>query len=267
MVSKEKAPLPYEVLPPVETPVWRYLSLAKLLALLRTRSVFLCRADIFDDVFEGSFTQGSLRDHADEWGMEYPDNLVTMAQWIPCRSFVSCWHASEVESAALWKIYTGGEGSLAIRSTIGALQEAFPSTLEYKGDLLVIQDVRRIQYIDYRTAHPYLNDLAGPLCYKRQAFSFEQEIRVIRQELPTIPHPREGQPNGRAVLMEPPPAVTGREIAVNVERLIEAVYIAPSSPGWLLPTVRETIKAFGFHRMDCLQSSLDELPEFGRLGA
>jgi len=255
----------YERLPPPETPVWRYMSLAKLLALLTTRSVFLCRADLLGDAFEGSFTEGSLRDHAGKWGSDFPDDLVTMVQWIPCRSFVSCWHASEVESAALWKIYADVEGGVAIRSTIGALQEAFPSTLESNADLLVSQDIRRIQYIDYRTAHPHLNDIAGPLCYKRHAFSFEQEIRVIRQELPTVPRPREGQPDGRAIMMGPPPEEIGRAVTVNVEKLIEEVYLAPSSPGWLLPTVQKTIRELGFHAIDCRQSSLDELLEFGRM--
>jgi hypothetical protein len=264
-MMKSKGQKPYELLPPEETPVWRYLSLAKLLALLRTKSVFLCRADRFNDAFEGSFTEGSLREHAEEWGTEYPDSLVLLPQWLPCRSFVSCWHASEVESAALWKVYAGTEGSLATRSTVGALQKAFPSLLERKDDLIVTQDVRRVQYIDYLTVHPYLNDLAGPLCYKRRAFSFEQEIRVVRQELPSVPRPTLERPDGRAIKIGPPPAETGREIEVDIEELIDAVYLAPSSPGWLLPTVRSTIETFGFRSIDCRQSSLNELPEFGRL--
>lgn len=172
MTQATKKLLPYEVLPPPETIVWRYLSLAKLLALLRMRALFFCRADHFDDIFEGAFSEGSLRDHAKEWGTKFPEDLVKLIQWIPCRSFVSCWHASEVESVALWKIYAPSEGSLAIKSTIGALQKAFPEKLERSGDLLVSQDIRRIQYIDYRTEHPDINDLAGPLCYKRRAFTF-----------------------------------------------------------------------------------------------
>jgi len=252
------------MLPPDDTPVWRYLSLAKLLALLRTKSVFLCRADQFD-AFEGAFTEGSLREHAEEWGTEYPDGLIQLSRWLPCRSFVSCWHASEAESVALWKIYAGIEGSLAIRSSVGALKKAFPSLLERKNDLLVSQDVRRVQYIDYLTEHPCINDLAGPLCYKRRAFSFEQEIRVIRQELPSISKPSPDRPNGRAIILAAPPAEMGREIDVNVEELIEKVYLAPSSPDWLLPTVRITIERFGFGSIECRQSSLDELPDFGRL--
>jgi hypothetical protein len=263
-MARDKEPRHYEVLPSPETPVWRYLSLPKFLALLRTQAVFLCRADLFEDVFEGAFTEGSLREHAEEWGTELPEDLVTLARWVPCRSYVSCWHASEVESAALWKIYAASEGALAVRSTVGALQQVFPATLKSQDNLILNQDLRRVQYIDYRTEHPDINDLAGPLCYKRRAFAFEQEVRVIRQELPT--GPAKDRPNGRVIVMGPPPDETGREVPVDLETLIGAIYLAPSSPPWLLPTLRETMRRFGFGEIDCRQSSLDELPDFGRLG-
>jgi hypothetical protein len=60
--SKSNRLQPYEILPPAETPVWRYMTLAQLLSLLHTQALFLCRSDLFDDQFEGSFTEGSLRD-------------------------------------------------------------------------------------------------------------------------------------------------------------------------------------------------------------
>jgi hypothetical protein len=62
-MPESKQPLPYEVLPPQETPVWRYMSLAKLLALFSSRALFLSRADLFEDHFEGAFSEGSLREH------------------------------------------------------------------------------------------------------------------------------------------------------------------------------------------------------------
>lgn len=257
--------LSYEVLPPPETPVWRYLSLAKLLALFRTSSVFLCRADLFDDPFEGTFSEGSLRNHMEDWGTEFPEKLVDLARWAPCRSFVSCWHASDVESAALWKIYASSEGSLAITSTVGGLQAAFPERLEESGNVLLNQAVRSVQYIDYRTEHPHLNDVMGPLCYKRRAFAYEQEIRVIRQELPT--GPAKNRPNGRAILRGSPPDHRGIEVGVDLPALISAVYVAPSSPSWLFETVRDTIRKFDLEVIPCRQSGLDELPDFGRLGA
>lgn len=263
MAPKQNNQHAYEKLPHGRATVWRYLSLPKFISLLRTKSIFLCRADQFEDAFEGSFTEGSLKKESEEWGTEFPASLIKTAQWIPCRSFVSCWHASPVESAALWRIYGGTDGALAIRTTISALQQAFPSIEKHDHETITTQDIRRVQYIDYRTTHPYLNDLAGPLCYKRKAFSYEQEIRVIRQLLPTRAKPRIGQPDGRAIIMGPPPLEIGIEAPINVEELIKAVYIAPSSPKWLLPTVRATIDAFGFHNMKCRQSSLDDLPEYG----
>lgn len=265
MAHGDKEPRPYEVLPGPETAVWRYLSLAKLLALFRANALFFCRADLLADTFEGTFTEGSLREHAKEWGTEYPEDLVRMARWVPCRSFVNCWHASDGESAALWRIYAASEGAVAIRSTIGALQKVFPETLESQENLIVSQDIRCVQYIDYRTAHPYLNDLTGPLCYKRRAFTFEEEVRLIRQELPT--GPSKDRPSGKAILMGPPPKETGREVSADLDILIGAIYLAPSSPAWMLPVIRETMKRFGLGGKDCRQSSLDELPEIGRLGA
>ncbi|MEZ5384033.1 MAG: hypothetical protein R3F13_00820 [Prosthecobacter sp.] len=237
--------------------------MAKFLSLLRNRSIFLCRADLFDDVFEGTFTKGSLQEQEIESGSKFPDELVDMARWIVCRSYVSCWHVSSVESAALWKIYAGSDGAIAMKSSIRALKECFPDKIERHGNSIVNQSIRSVQYIDYRTAHPYLNDLAGPLCYKRQAFRFEQEIRVIRQELPTVPS--KNRPNGKTILLGPAPDEKGLEIQVNIERLIDTVYLAPSSPSWMLPTIRDTLKNFGMGNINCQQSSLDELPEFGRL--
>lgn len=89
---------------------------------------------------------------------------------------------------------------------------------------------------------------------------------MIRQELPTAPSLRVGHSDGRAILIGLPPEHTGREVTINVEQFVEAVYLAPTSPEWLLPIVRQTVKAFGFSRIECRQSSLDKLPEFGRIG-
>ncbi|NTW53402.1 MAG: hypothetical protein HGB15_01265 [Chlorobaculum sp.] len=267
MKNTTKTKLPYETLPPADTPVWRYMSLAKFIAILRTQSIFLCRADLLDDIFEGSFSEGSLREHAGDGRTYFPENHIALMQWIPCRSFISCWHASEVESAALWKIYAGTEGCISIRSKVGSLQKAFPSIIERTDNLIITQEVCSVQYIDYRTSHPEINDLVGPLCYKRSAFSYEQEIRVIRQEIPDVPKPSEGRPDGRAIKIGVPPDKNGLDLKVNIDEFIEDVYLAPSSPSWLLPTVQDTIHAFGFHNILCRQSSLDELPEFRRIEA
>jgi hypothetical protein len=263
-MPESKEPQKYEILPPADTPVWRYVSLAKLLALFRSRALFLTRADLFDDPFEGAFSKGSLQDFAKDSGSEFPENLVALTQWVPSRSFVSCWHASDVESVALWKIYAGSEGALALRSTVGTLKAIFPEITTVEGDRIINQAVRSVQYIDYRTEHPFINDLMGPLCYKRRAFSYEQEIRLIRQEIPS--GPAKDRPGGSAIQVGPPPEHRGIDVPVDLTTLIEAVYLAPSSPSWLLEVVAETMRRFDLSGIPCRQSTLDELPEFGRYG-
>jgi hypothetical protein len=104
----------------------------------------------------------------------------------------------------------------------------------------------------------------GPLCYKRRAFSYEQEVRVICQELPSVPRPSSERPEGRAIQMGPPPEQRGVNAHVDLATLIEAVYLAPLSPVWLLDVVGETMRRFDLGEVPCRQSSLDELPEFGR---
>jgi hypothetical protein len=155
-------------------------------------------------------------------------------------------------------MYAHSDGGVAIRSTVAALQDAFGKIDDRQSDLIISQAVRRVVYIDYRTEHPDINDLAGPLCYKRKAFTFEQEIRVIRQELPT--GPASDRPEGRAILIGPAPQESGREIPVNIDALIDAVHLAPSSPAWMFPAIQETLHRFHL-RAKCEQSSLDELPE------
>jgi len=212
-----------------------------------------------EDPFEGSFTEGSIRAHQEEWDTSFPDDLVTLARWVPCQSYVSCWHISDVESAALWRVYGDAEGSLAIRSTVGALKTVFPEKLDVADNAIISQDIRKVLYIDYTSDHPHLNDLAGPLCYKRHAFAYEQELRLIRQELPT--GPASGRANGRAIQLGPPPPDKGRVIRVEPDTLLKAIYLAPSSPEWIRSLLQKVLARFGLGGLPCRQSGLDDLPE------
>jgi hypothetical protein len=251
---------PYEELPAGSTPIWRYMDLPKLLALLERRALFLCRADRLGDQFEGSFTQGSLDEFRAEWGSDFERGHRDFWTLAPRWSFVSCWHAAETESAALWSIY-GGLNAVAVRSTVDRLREAVPESDTRQGDVLISQGVRRVVYIDYKTSHPYLNDLIGPLCYKRRAFAYESEIRAIRQELRSVES--SSRPGGRALDANAPPGADGRDIPVDLERFVDAVYVAPKAPRWYFDTVAAVMKRYALDGVPCQQSSLDDLPEFG----
>jgi hypothetical protein len=251
---------PYETLPDGSTSIWRYIDLPKLLSLFERRSLFLCRADRLGDQFEGSFTKGSLDDFQSEWGSEFRADHRQYWTLAPRWSYVSCWHAADFESAALWAVYGGGN-AVAIRSTLDRLTAAVPDSDTRNGNTLISQGVRRVVYIDYKSTHPHLNDLMGPLCYKRLAYSYESEIRAIRQELRDVEST--DRPGGRALDANAPPGESGREIPVKLEELLTAVYVVPRAPQWYFETVAAVMRRYGLNGVPCYQSSLDDLPEFG----
>ena len=90
-------------------------------------------------------------------------------------NYVNCWHVSDYESEAMWRLYTGGEGNgVAIQTTFERLYNALP--LDFSVDFGL---VNYINYRDYNTGssgksiHPFL----APW-YKRESFAHEKEFRV-----------------------------------------------------------------------------------------
>ena len=145
-------PLPYE-LPEPTAVLWRYMSLAKLLALLKDRSLFFARADKLSDPFEGakgikrrkdlwdehylSFFEEDIRNPPEGHKCELTDDdiakearrllqdLETGGATKRRKTFLSCWHEAEHESEALWRVYGGDAGqAIAVRTTFQKLRQA-----------------------------------------------------------------------------------------------------------------------------------------------
>jgi hypothetical protein len=57
------------------------------------------------------------------------DNIAKLGQfadYFKDRYFVSCWHMSEYESDAMWKLYGASNNCVAIRSTFARLKACMP---------------------------------------------------------------------------------------------------------------------------------------------
>jgi len=113
--------------------------------------------------------------------------------------FVSSWHLSPYESAAMWKLYLRSGEGVAIQSTVQRMMEAFRETPEavYLG---------MVKYVDYdKEQIPWDNTFYLAL-HKRRSFEHEREIRAIVMR---------------------PEIIEGITVPVNVDTLIELVYVAP----------------------------------------
>lgn len=221
--------------------VWRYMDFTKFVSLLESSSLFFCRADLFDDPFEGSIPKGNVIHRQDIYG-QIPENqrekaiaqLVGYRKRVRSYTYINCWHMNEHESAAMWKLYSSSNEAIAISSKYSSLIAALDSEV-YVG---------RVHYIDYETAVVPEDNTYSPFMFKRMSFSHEHEIRAVIQK------------SDKSSSL--PVGITK---AVDLDSLIQNVYVAPSAPGWYSQLVQEVISRYGL-KLDVIQSSLSTEPVY-----
>lgn len=111
---------------------------------------------------------------------------------------------------------------MAVQSTIGRIQDALRLDLHFE------QQIGKVNYIDYKTEHIPFDDTFFPFLYKRKSFQYEREIRIITD-------------TSKYDL-----AINdGLKINVDVQQLIEKIYIHPKSENWYKKLVFELM-----HRLE-----------------
>jgi hypothetical protein len=203
------------------TVVWKYLDLSKFLDLLLSQKLFMSRSDKFEDQYEGTFSEPTyseikkIAENNPEFLQFYKSHREKVA--------ISSWHINEYESFAMWQIFTQNSEGLAIQSTIGRLQKAVIP--EKKFD----QHIGEVNYIDYKKEHIPFDDMFFPFLYKRKSFQYEREIRILSD-----------------VTQSNIKLNDGLKINVDINQLIEKIYIHPKSENWYKNLVIELVKQLGF---------------------
>ena len=90
------------VTPPDNAIIWRYMNLEKLLALLATNCLFLCRLDRVRDPWEGVWPDSAVKELKGTLKPEQLSVFLSASEGLRTSVFVSCWHEAAHESAALW---------------------------------------------------------------------------------------------------------------------------------------------------------------------
>jgi hypothetical protein len=169
--------------------------------------------------------------------------------------YVSCWHQSPHESAALWGLYLRSGEGVAVQSTLGRLHEVLQTT----SDDIVIG---KVLYKDFKKFAIGSTVPLRLLLNKRESFEHEKEYRAILQPS-EMSHEtsdeRWQQQYGRsncpivhgteeklAELAEHHKnTAEGRPVPVDLKRLIERVAVAPGKRGdFLLNVVKSLVDAF-----------------------
>ncbi|WP_026706836.1 hypothetical protein [Flavobacterium frigidarium] len=204
-----------------DTIIWKYLDLSKFLDLLMSRKLFMSRSDKFEDQYEGTFSEPTFEEIR-KLSIDNPDFLKFYKTHRE-RVAISSWHINEYESFAMWQIFTQNSEGLAIQSTIGRLQESLHLENNYK------QYIGEVNYIDYKKEYIPFDDMFFPFLFKRKSFQYEREVRIITDVK-----------ENKITLND------GLKISVDIEKLIENIYIHPKSENWYKNLVIQLVKQLGF---------------------
>ena len=204
-----------------ETVVWKYLDLSKFLDLLMSDKLFMSRSDKFEDQYEGTFSEPTFEE-IKKLSIDNPDFL-NYYKTHREKVAISSWHINEYESFAMWQIFTQNSEGLAIQSTIGRLQRSLIPEINFK------QYIGEVNYIDYKKEHIPFDDMFFPFLFKRKSFQYEGEVRIITDI---------GESDIKIN--------DGLKINVDINQLIEKIYIHPKSENWYKNLVIQLVKQLGF---------------------
>jgi hypothetical protein len=232
--------------------IWRYMDVTKYLSLLERKSLFFVRLDKLttDDPFEGLYTEVNLAfDHFPydllpaEMASRYEDKeTFDKIKELNKRSreyvkeqrtgtFVNSWHQQDHESVAMWSQYIRGADGIAVQSSYARLIDAMA---DYK-DFGVF--VGLIGYLDYATEAIPLDNLLHAYMHKRRSFEHERELRAL---IWTYQHGKNDGIKYRDV--------SGIYVPVNLDRLIENVYVSPTAPAWVADLVTAVTIRYGLDK-------------------
>ena len=125
------------------------------------------------------------------------------------KSGVNCWHKSEYESEAMWKLYMASGQGIAIESTIGQLESAIINK-----ESLEIKSVTYLSEDDPKKEDGKLDILF----WKRKAFEHEKELRA------TISLKEKGK---------------GTFVECDLDKLINRIHVSPLVEAYFTEIVKD----------------------------
>jgi len=246
----------YENHPVFESPknkdakVWRYTDFTKFVSLLEKKSLYFARADKFDDPFEGSYSKLNLEKRHDVYEDIIPkDKIEEMSifnEKFPKFIFLNCWHLNNFESAAMWNLYLKNNEGISIQSNFERLTECFHKYTD--NDIFI----GKVKYIDYDKDWLPEGNKLYPFIHKRKSFEHEKEIRAVISDLPII---------DKKLDLNLSKFSHGFYVPIDLEILIEKIYVSPTSPDWFYTLVKSITNKYEIDK-DIIKSNLSDNPVF-----
>jgi hypothetical protein len=256
--------MPFETHPLLDHPndtstIWRYLDFTKFVDMLNSRMLYFCNLCQLPDPYEGAFPPANSRVWTESITRQAtmpPDQIPGLVQRLlgalgGSRRFmyVNCWHLSEYESAAMWRVYLNTVEGVAIKTAIRYLVDSVHSAPHRIF-------IGAVAYRDYDTETIREGDIFSPVTHKRRMFEYEKEVRAIYWDLGEPRPPDRPQNITNADELD---SVHGIRVPVDLSSLVQEVYVAPRSQAWFRDLVVAVMKTYGIDR-PVIPSAVDRGP-------
>jgi hypothetical protein len=233
----------YLTTPPDTTLIWRYQNLSQFLALLNTKSLYFAMKREFSDKWEGKLSAKYI-EH-----LKQSDQVtkmmalgVTREQALTGLKFgytvsqnlygISCWHMDEVESVAMWGLYSRGDDGVAIQSTISGLKACLAKEPR---DIIIAE----VNYTDHAKLPESISPISQlePLFTKRRSYRHESEVRAV---LERIAERTDEEFYGFLAK-----TTAGEAVTVDLPTLVQKIVVAPGYPAWAIGSLQQAVNAAG----------------------
>ena len=238
--------------PPSDAVLWRYMDFTKFVSLLEKQALFFSTPDNLGDPFEGSITERDV-EYRDRWIASVPGITGTIIRSdyprviksIRLQTFINCWHISNYESEAMWKLYSNTGSGIAVKTNFNSFKLSFVC----KEDV----HIGVVKYIDHdkHNIPVEIEKFKERFLFKRKSFEYENEMRAMVLGLPDESPSRLNAYS------------TGKYFEVDLAKLIKEVIVYPFAPEWFLQLVDAVTRRYKdratFH---IRKSDLDKEPIF-----
>lgn len=246
--------------------LWRYMDFSKFVYMLDTNRLYFPRLDQFDDPYEGTLSKAEFEsieqraqqreeqgDLPGDFIGRYFDILMLKHREIRKCMYANCWYLSDVESEAMWKLYSNQDSGIAIKTSYAKLASAIPNfesirqnnPLDGNGKLLECY-IGVVSYVDHHADAIFNDNVLQTVMQKRKSLKHEREVRiVITARQPGLTYdwkPEDVYP-------------TGLTVPVTVNDLIETAVVSPTAPEWFFRAVVGVVQRYG----GCLSVRRSEL--------
>lgn len=235
--------------------IWRYLSLPKFLDLIQSRQLYFARADSLremdrqEGVYHTDFSKNLLA-KLSAGEMSLPEDFgIAKEAYLKLQQqvndynenfeirnvFVNCWHISDFENFAMWKIYSEQYG-VGIQTTFQTLYESFGDDKWNFFNEKCRVYLGQVIYIDKQSTAIPEGNMFWPYMHKRVEFEFERELRCVVSHM--------GYED------------RGVRVNVDVTRLTHAIHVSPFAPSWFKSVVEDACHKYGIDAGRVRQSIL-----------